>query len=197
VCPCTAFSSLCCPWSRAQFRPAELTALAETNTGGPLFVMYYEPACAHCFKANRVFEQGAGFFRGFARFAKVRSPSSRALAFSGHATTIATAAIAMLWFSATSPTCATASSFLQFQLPLGARHYNCFGCCHCYCCRYCFGCCHCYCCCCCFGCCHCYCCRNWFGCYLCCCDMFLFLPALLLVFLQLMSLLMLLSWCAG
>ena len=37
----------------------------------PVFVMYSESSCAHCYKANRVFEQGAGHFNGFVRFARV------------------------------------------------------------------------------------------------------------------------------
>ena len=37
----------------------------------PVFAMFYEHWCPHCFKAKRVFEQAAGFFLNFIKFVKV------------------------------------------------------------------------------------------------------------------------------
>lgn len=55
----------------------ELSTLVSSSTKSkPVFVMFYEPSCAHCFKANRVFEQGAGHFKGYVKFAKVDCSSS-------------------------------------------------------------------------------------------------------------------------
>ena len=50
----------------------ELQALVASATKAkPLFLMYYEPSCSHCYRGNRVFEQAAGHFNGFVRFARV------------------------------------------------------------------------------------------------------------------------------
>jgi hypothetical protein len=37
----------------------------------PVFTLFYESSCAHSIKALRTFEQAAGFFRDFIKFAKV------------------------------------------------------------------------------------------------------------------------------
>ena len=73
TCVRTSLSCVQRPWTSGVVCPGELQALVATATRAkPVFVLFTEPACAHCYKANRVFEQGAGHFNGFIRFARVR-----------------------------------------------------------------------------------------------------------------------------
>ena len=50
-----------------------LRQLTKTSAAVPVFTMFYENSCSHCYKAKRVFEQAAGFFHNFVAFAKVLS----------------------------------------------------------------------------------------------------------------------------
>jgi predicted DsbA family dithiol-disulfide isomerase len=45
--------------------------LLESSDDTPVFTMFHEPLCPHCYKAKRAFEQAAGFFQNFLTFVKV------------------------------------------------------------------------------------------------------------------------------